>query len=88
MLITGFCFLCSIYLPDMKKLKHLTERYKNLGHYVLLEAHQTGKLVFKLVRNNQLLCSQSTLKIELFIETMLHKLFVTKYCSIYGKLGF
>ena len=52
----------------MKKLKHLTERYKNLGHYVLLEAHPTGKLVFKLVRNNQLLCYLSTLKIELLIE--------------------
>ena len=68
MLTTGSCFLCSIYLPDMKKLKHLTERYKNLGHYVLLEAHPTGKLVFKLVRNNQLLCYLSTLKIELLIE--------------------
>ena len=68
MLTTGSCFLCSIYLPDMKKLKHLTERYKNLGHYVLLEAHPTGKLVFKLVRNIQLLCSLSTLKIELLID--------------------
>lgn len=38
----------SIYLPDLKRMKHLTERYKNLDHFVRLEVHPNGKLLFKL----------------------------------------
>ncbi len=33
----------SLYLPDLKQLKHLADRYKNLGHYVLVEGSRAGK---------------------------------------------
>lgn len=39
----------SLALPDVKKLKHITERYKNLGPYVRFEASQTGHLELKLI---------------------------------------
>lgn len=34
----------SLYLPDLKQLRHLAERYKNLGHHVVVEAARSGKL--------------------------------------------
>ena len=37
-------FDVSLYLPDLRQLKHLTERYKNLGQYVVLEASRRGRL--------------------------------------------
>ena len=37
-------FDVSLYLPDLKQLKHLAERYKNLGHHVLVEASRAGRL--------------------------------------------
>lgn len=39
----------SLVLPDVKKLKHITERYKNLGNSVRFEAGQTGQLELKLI---------------------------------------
>ncbi len=37
-------FDVSLYLPDLKQLKHLAERYKNLGHHVVVEASRSGRL--------------------------------------------
>ena len=37
-------FDVSLYLPELKQLKTLTERYKNLGHFVSLQASRKGKL--------------------------------------------
>ena len=34
----------SLHLPDVKKLKHIVERYRNLGPYVKFEADQKGRL--------------------------------------------
>jgi HUS1 checkpoint protein len=37
-------FDVSLYLPDLKQLKTLTERYKNLGHHFTIEANRAGTL--------------------------------------------
>ena len=39
----------SVVVPDVKKLKHIVERYKNLGPYVNFEADQTGQLRLSLL---------------------------------------
>ena len=41
-------FDVSIYLPDFKQLKHLTEKYKNLGHHFIVKANREGKMKFVL----------------------------------------
>jgi len=40
-------FDVSICLPDLKKLKHLTERYKNVGQSVTISVTKRGSLSFK-----------------------------------------
>ena len=40
-------FDVSICLPDLKKLKHLTERYKALGQAVTITVSRRGALSFK-----------------------------------------
>jgi len=40
-------FDVSICLPDLKKLKHLTERYKNIGQSVTITVSKRGRLSFK-----------------------------------------
>ena len=44
-------FDVSIYLPDIKKLKHIVDRYKNLDHTVILQANRKGDL--KLTLENE-----------------------------------
>jgi len=39
----------SLVLPDVKKLKHIVERYKNLGPYANFEADQKGQLRLSLL---------------------------------------
>lgn len=39
----------SLVLPDVKKLKHIVDRYKNLGPYVKFEASQRGQLGLSLL---------------------------------------
>ena len=41
-------FDVSVYLPDLKRLKHIAERYKSLDHTVVLQANRNGELRFKL----------------------------------------
>ena len=41
-------FDVSIYLPDIKRLKHIAERYKNLDSTVVLRANRNGELRFTL----------------------------------------
>ena len=41
-------FDVSIYLPDLKRLKHIAERYKNLDNTVVLQANRSGELRFTL----------------------------------------
>ena len=41
-------FDVSIYLPDIKRLKHIAERYKNLDNTVVLQANRSGELRFTL----------------------------------------
>ena len=41
-------FDVSIYLPDLKRLKHIAERYKNLDNTVVLQANRNGELRFTL----------------------------------------
>ena len=41
-------FDVSIYLPDIKRLKHIAERYKNLDNTVVLRANRNGELRFTL----------------------------------------
>ena len=41
-------FDASIYLPDLKRLKHIAERYKNLDSTVVLRANRKGELRFTL----------------------------------------
>ena len=41
-------FDVSIYLPELKKLKHIVERYKNLDNAVILQANRNGELRFTL----------------------------------------
>ena len=41
-------FDVSIYLPDLKRLKHIAERYKNLDNTVVLRANRNGELRFTL----------------------------------------
>jgi HUS1 checkpoint protein len=38
----------NLNLPDLKKLKHIAERYKNLGLFVIIEANQEGRLELRL----------------------------------------
>ena len=46
-------FAVSLYLPELKTLKSLVERYKNLGSCFSMQAHRSGKL--KLVLETDLL---------------------------------
>ena len=39
----------SLVVPDVKKFKHIVERYKNLGPYVNFEADQNGQLKLSLL---------------------------------------
>ncbi len=39
----------SLIMPDVKKLKHIIDRYKNLGPYVKFEASQKGNLRLSLL---------------------------------------
>ena len=41
-------FDVSVYLPDIKRLKHIAERYKNLDNTVVLRANRNGELRFTL----------------------------------------
>lgn len=41
-------FDVSIYLPDLKRLKHIAERYKSLDSSVVLRANRKGELRFTL----------------------------------------
>ena len=37
-------FDVSLYLPELKQLKHLIERYKSLGSHLTLEANRAGRM--------------------------------------------
>ena len=39
----------SLVVPDVKKFKHIVERYKNLGPFVNFEADQNGQLKLSLL---------------------------------------
>ena len=41
-------FDVSVYLPDFKQMKHLTEKYKNLGHHFTIQASREGNMKFVL----------------------------------------
>lgn len=41
-------FDVSVSLPDFKQLKHLTEKYKNLGHHFTVKANREGQMRFVL----------------------------------------
>lgn len=48
----------SLIVPDVKKLKHIVERYKNLGPYVSFEANQKGRLTLSLLSDRVTLSTQ------------------------------
>lgn len=41
-------FDVSLYLPDLKQLRHVAEKYKSLGQHVVLEADRGGDLKFSM----------------------------------------